>query len=110
MGSRPWSASRLTQIPDGGRPPSLAASAPSAALVARRRGLHTPAAAGRQAALAQLLGRPVAFPARALIAEAGDKAELVTVIAQGFACRMSLLPDGRWPTPDPFGVPARRHR
>lgn len=85
----------MTQIPDGGRPPSLAASAPSAALVARRLGLHTPAAAGRQAALAQLLGRPVAFPARTLIAEAGDKAELVTVIAQGFACRMSLLSDGR---------------
>lgn len=99
MDSRPWSASRLTQILDGDTRPARSAiapsAAPSAALVARRLGLHTPAAATREAALAQLLGQPVAFPTRALIAQAGDKANLVTVIAEGFACRMSLLADGR---------------
>jgi CRP-like cAMP-binding protein len=65
------------------------------AVVLRRLGLHSDLGGDAAAALDRLLGRPTAFEAGALIAEAGDETDLMTVMRSGFACRMSLLPDGR---------------
>lgn len=45
--------------------------------------------------LDELLGQAVDFDPRALIAEAGDAPRDITVIRQGWACRMTLLPNGR---------------
>jgi CRP-like cAMP-binding protein len=64
-------------------------------IVARRLSAHSALPAQAAAALSRLLGRRTEFGAGALIAEAGDEADLVTVMREGVACRMSLLPDGR---------------
>lgn len=76
-------------------PQGLSAPVGAAAIVARRLGLHSRLPPEACAELERLLGRPVKFEAGALIAEAGDNADLVTVIQTGVACRMNLLPDGR---------------
>jgi CRP-like cAMP-binding protein len=64
-------------------------------IVARRLGLHSAVDPQAEAALETLLGTPMSFEAGALIAKAGDGADPMTVMREGFACRMSLLPDGR---------------
>lgn len=66
-----------------------------AANVARRLGLHSRLSAQAGAALDRLLGRSTRFEARAVIAESGEDADLVTIVEDGFVCRMNLLPDGR---------------
>lgn len=68
---------------------------PPVAIVARRLALHSTLDDAATAALEPLLGRPTQFQPRALIAEAGDVADLITIVHDGFACRTSVLPDGR---------------
>lgn len=67
----------------------------STEIVARRLALHSRLDSTIGGDLERLLGRPIRFEAGALIAEFGDDADLVTVLQDGLACRMNLLPDGR---------------
>lgn len=68
---------------------------PSTGTVARRLNLHSPIGLEAAADLERLLGRPTRFKGGTLIAQAGDRADLVTVIQAGVACRTTLLADGR---------------
>jgi CRP-like cAMP-binding protein len=67
----------------------------AAGVVERRLRLHSRVDAGSAAALSGLLGRPSRFEAGSLIAEAGDDADIVTVVQNGVAARLNHLPDGR---------------
>jgi CRP-like cAMP-binding protein len=65
-----------------------------AGVVARKLALHTPLSSEAREALDHFLGRPREFAPNALIARAGEPADVLSVIGSGVACRMSLLPDG----------------
>lgn len=67
----------------------------SAEIVVRRLALHSALGPDARAALVQFLGRPTSFESGALLARAGDVANLVTIVHDGVICRMSLLADGR---------------
>lgn len=76
------------------RPPLLVKT-PQAFALATKLGLHSRLTVDAIGELDRLVGRSVRHPARALIAKAGDDADLVTVVQEGFCCRTSILPDGR---------------
>lgn len=63
-------------------------------IVARRLSTHSRPGPTLEV-LDQLLGHPADFEPRALIAQVGDTARDITVIREGWACRMTLLPNGR---------------
>jgi len=65
------------------------------AIVAAKLSLHSPLGPVEVEALKGFLGRPQAFADRAVIAQAGDRADMVTVLGRGLACRMTVLPNGR---------------
>lgn len=87
-------------MPKRTRPEALSSLSPSegehgTASVARRLRVHSSISVEAAAALDWLLGRPIAFEPGALVAQAGENADLVTVVQKGLACRMSLLADSR---------------
>lgn len=63
-------------------------------VVARKLALHTPLDANALDNLGAFLGQPHRFEAGAIIAHAGDPADMVSIIEEGVACRMSVLPGG----------------
>jgi CRP-like cAMP-binding protein len=73
--------------------PARGAPSPSS-IVARRLAAHSLLGPPPEV-LDKLLGQPVDFKPRTLIAEVGDAPRNVTVLREGWACRMTLLPNGR---------------
>jgi CRP-like cAMP-binding protein len=67
---------------------------PDASVVARKLALHTLLDDEARQALGNFLGQPHEFAAGALIARAGEPADLISIIGDGAACRMALLPGG----------------
>lgn len=79
------------------RQPGDAADVPPGdpAVVAAKLSLHSPLGPADVEALRDMLGRSQAFADRAIIAQAGEPADMVTVLGRGIACRMTMLPSGR---------------
>lgn len=65
------------------------------AVVAAKLSLHSALGPAEIDAIRDFLGRPQGYAAGALVAQAGDPADMVTVLGRGIACRMTLLPSGR---------------
>lgn len=70
-------------------------SGPAAAPFLAKIGLHTELTPAEAAALAGVVTRPVAWPAGAVLAVAGDPLDTATVVLDGVAARAKHLPDGR---------------
>jgi CRP-like cAMP-binding protein len=67
---------------------------PNIAVVARKLALHSSLSEEARQSLGPLLGHPRQFAAGAMIALAGDPADLVSFVEEGVVCRMALLRDG----------------
>jgi CRP-like cAMP-binding protein len=63
--------------------------------VARKLALQGPLWEGAHADLNDFLGAPTRFAPGEVIAPAGGPADLITIVATGFACRSTVLADGR---------------
>ena len=63
-------------------------------IVATKLGLHTALSDEARQALGAFLGYSSEFPAGALIARAGEAANLISIVANGAAVRASFLSDG----------------
>jgi CRP-like cAMP-binding protein len=69
-------------------------SGPGPLVVARKLTLHSILDDTAQATLAAFLGDARPFERGRLICQAGDTPDLISVLETGFACRMTLLPNG----------------
>lgn len=77
-----------------GQPGRARVRAPDAGVVARKLSLHTSLNDEARQSLAGLLGQPHEFAPGAFIAQAGEAADLISIVGHGMACRMTLLADG----------------
>ncbi len=67
---------------------------PDPSVVVRKLSLHSSLTGEAKEALRTFLGHPQAFAAGALVARAGDPADLISIVRDGVGCRMAMLPDG----------------
>lgn len=69
-------------------------SDPAPAVVARKLALHSHLTETARQTLGPFLGQASEFARGSLVMQAGGPANLISIVGEGVACRMSLLPNG----------------